>query len=106
MKKIAIIGQPNVGKSSLFNRLLKKRDAITSEEAGTTRDVKRRIALILDKQAELLDTGGLDKGCELFDKIKEKSLEAAHKADIIYLPYPSFSRSSLGMNRSDAELMQ
>ncbi len=83
MKKIAIIGQPNVGKSSLFNRLLKKRDAITSEEAGTTRDVKRRIALILDKQVELLDTGGLDKGCELFDKIKEKSLEAAHKADII-----------------------
>jgi GTPase len=83
MKKIAIIGQPNVGKSSLFNRLLKKRDAITSEEAGTTRDVKRRIAIILDKQAELLDTGGLDKGCELFDKIKEKSLEAANKADII-----------------------
>jgi GTP-binding protein len=83
MKKIAIIGQPNVGKSSLFNRLLKKRDAITSEEAGTTRDVKRRIALILDKQAELLDTGGLDKGCELFDKIKEKSLEAANRADII-----------------------
>ena len=80
MKKIAIIGQPNVGKSSLFNRLLKKRDAITSEEAGTTRDVKRRHALILDKQAELLDTGGLDKGCELFDKIKEKSLEAASQA--------------------------
>lgn len=83
MKKIAIIGRPNVGKSSLFNRLLKKRDAITSDLAGTTRDVKKRIALILNKQAELLDTGGLDKGCELFDKIKEKSLEAAHKADII-----------------------
>ena len=83
MKKIAIIGRPNVGKSSLFNRLLKKRDAITSEQAGTTRDVKRRNAIIINKEVELLDTGGLDKGCELFDKIKEMSLKAAYKADII-----------------------
>ena len=83
MKKIAIIGRPNVGKSSLFNRLIKKRDAITSDLAGTTRDVKRKTAVILDKEAELLDTGGLDKGCELFDKIKEMSLKAAYKADII-----------------------
>ncbi len=83
MKKIAIIGRPNVGKSSLFNRLVKQRDAITSDLAGTTRDVKRKTALILDKEAQLLDTGGLDKGCELFDKIKEMSLKAAYKADII-----------------------
>ncbi len=83
MKKIAIIGRPNVGKSSLFNRLVKKRDAITSDLAGTTRDVKRREVIIYDKMALLLDTGGLDKGCELFDKIKEISLKAAYKADII-----------------------
>lgn len=83
MKKIAIIGRPNVGKSSLFNRLVKKRDAITSDVAGTTRDVKRRPVMIMNKEALLLDTGGLDQGCELFDKIKEKSLEAAKKADII-----------------------
>ncbi|MBC8238145.1 MAG: ribosome biogenesis GTPase Der [Helicobacteraceae bacterium] len=83
MKKIAIIGRPNVGKSSLFNRLIKKRDAITSEQAGTTRDVKRRTTVIINKEAQLLDTGGLDKGCELFDKIKEMSLKAAYKADII-----------------------
>ncbi len=83
MKKIAIIGRPNVGKSSLFNRLVKKRDAITSEQAGTTRDVKRKTAVIINKEVQLLDTGGLDKGCELFDKIKEMSLKAAYKADII-----------------------
>jgi len=83
MKKIAIIGRPNVGKSSLFNRLVKRRDAITSEQAGTTRDVKRKTAVIIDKEAQLLDTGGLDKGCELFDKIKEMSLKAAYRADII-----------------------
>jgi GTP-binding protein len=83
MKKIAIIGRPNVGKSSLFNRLLKKRDAITADIAGTTRDVKRRTAIIINKEAQILDTGGLDKGCELFDKIKEMSLKAAYSADII-----------------------
>ena len=83
MKKIAIIGRPNVGKSSLFNRLVKKRDAITSDLAGTTRDVKRRTTIIINKEVQLLDTGGLDKGCELFDKIKEMSLKAAYAADII-----------------------
>ena len=83
MKKLAIIGRPNVGKSSLFNRLLKKRDAITSDQAGTTRDVKKRIAKVLDKEVQILDTGGLDKGCELFDKIKEKAVKAAYEADII-----------------------
>ncbi len=83
MKKLAIIGRPNVGKSSFFNRLLKQRDAITSEMAGTTRDVKRRVATVLDREVELLDTGGLDTGCELYDRIREKSLEAARKADIV-----------------------
>jgi len=83
MKKLAIIGKPNVGKSSFFNRILKERDAITSEQAGTTRDIKRRKADILGKPVQLLDTGGLDKGNELFDKIKEKSIQAAYEADII-----------------------
>ncbi len=83
MKKLAIIGKPNVGKSSFFNRILRERDAITSEQAGTTRDIKRRRAVIINKNVEILDTGGLDQGCELFDKIKEKSIKAAHEADII-----------------------
>jgi len=83
MKKLAIIGKPNVGKSSLFNRLLKMRDAITSEQAGTTRDTKRRVALIEDREVELLDTGGLDEGNDLFDRIRQKSIETAHEADII-----------------------
>lgn len=83
MKKIAIIGRPNVGKSSFFNRVIKERDAITSDFAGTTRDVKRRIVTILEKEALLLDTGGLDEGNELFDRIREKSIQAAKEADII-----------------------
>ena len=83
MKKLAIIGKPNVGKSSFFNRILKERDAITSEQAGTTRDIKKRSTKILGRDVQVLDTGGLDQGCELFDKIKEMSLKAAYSADII-----------------------
>ncbi|BCD66627.1 GTP-binding protein EngA [Nitratiruptor sp. YY08-26] len=83
MKKIAIIGKPNVGKSSLFNRILKQRDAIVSETEGTTRDVKRRIAQIGEKEAEILDTGGIEDRDELFEKVKQKSLDAAKDADII-----------------------
>ena len=83
MKKIAIIGKPNVGKSSLFNRIIKQRDAIVSEVAGTTRDVKRRIAQFGEKEAELLDTGGLENRDELFDKVKQKAWESAKSADII-----------------------
>jgi len=83
MKKLAIIGRPNVGKSSFFNRLLKQRDAITSEQAGTTRDIKRRVLQLGEKEVEVLDTGGLDEGNELFDAIKRMSIKAAHEADII-----------------------
>jgi len=83
LKKIAIIGKPNVGKSSLFNRILGFRDAIISDIAGTTRDVKRRVFRTFKGEAELWDTGGIEDRDELFDKIKEKSIEAAGEADIL-----------------------
>ncbi|MRI82850.1 MAG: ribosome biogenesis GTPase Der [Nitratiruptor sp.] len=83
MEKIAIIGKPNVGKSSLFNRLLRERDAIVSDEAGTTRDVKRRVVSIGEREVELIDTGGLEERDELFAKVRRKSLETAKEADII-----------------------
>ena len=85
MKTIAIIGKPNVGKSSLFNRIAKQRLAITSDFSGTTRDVKTHEVEILDKPCRILDTGGLDNKDELFRNIKVKSLEAGDKADIIIM---------------------
>ncbi len=83
MTKIALIGKPNVGKSSLFNRIARRRDAITSEVSGTTRDVKRGEVLLNETPALLIDTGGLDDSSTLFTAVKEKSLEAAKEADII-----------------------
>ncbi len=83
MKKIALLGKPNVGKSSLFNRIAKQRTAITSEVSGTTRDINEKEVTIRDKEAVIIDTGGLDESNELFKKVKEQSLKAAKEADII-----------------------
>ncbi len=83
MKKIALLGKPNVGKSSLFNRLAGRRIAITSDISGTTRDVKHQEIAIDDKNALLVDTGGLDDSNEMFEVVKAKSLKAAKEADIV-----------------------
>lgn len=83
MKKIAILGKPNVGKSSLFNRLARQRIAITSDISGTTRDVNKKIISLEDNMVELFDTGGIDNKDALFRKIRKMSLEIAKKADII-----------------------
>ncbi|WP_456403324.1 ribosome biogenesis GTPase Der [Hydrogenimonas sp.] len=83
MKKIAILGQPNVGKSSLFNRFARKRIAITSDMSGTTRDVKKEIVDFDGKEAQILDTGGIDESSELFRRVGNKAIEAAQEADLI-----------------------
>lgn len=84
LKKVAILGRPNVGKSSLFNRLARQRDAITSDMSGTTRDIKKRIVTISgNRDFEILDTGGIDYSSELFSKVAKQSLKAAKEADII-----------------------
>jgi len=93
MIKIALIGQPNVGKSSLFNRLARKRIAIVSDVSGTTRDVRRREIEINGREALMLDTGGISKskneimedGSEfkIFTNVKRKAVETAKEADIV-----------------------
>jgi GTP-binding protein len=84
LKKIALIGQPNVGKSSLFNRIAKKRIAIVSDISGTTRDIRRHEVEIIDRDALMLDTGGIDDTNDaIFSNVKRKAVECAKEADII-----------------------
>jgi len=85
MKKIAIIGLPNVGKSSLFNRIAKQRIAITSDFSGTTRDIKSHEVFIGEKPCIILDTGGLDRSSELFANVHDMSMETSKKADILLM---------------------
>lgn len=84
MKTIAIIGKPNVGKSSLFNRLAKERIAITSDVSGTTRDIKKQVIEIEGNEVLLVDTGGIElKETGLFGKVRELALRAAKEADVV-----------------------
>ena len=80
---IAIMGRPNAGKSSLFNRFCKSRIAITSEIAGTTRDVKKANVTLKDTPFLLLDTGGLDESDSLFVQVTKHSHSAGESADLI-----------------------
>ncbi|MGL2354825.1 ribosome biogenesis GTPase Der [Helicobacter pylori] len=83
LKTIAILGQPNVGKSSLFNRLARERIAITSDFAGTTRDINKRKIALNGHEVELLDTGGMAKDTLLSKEIKALNLKAAQMSDLI-----------------------
>ena len=89
---IVIAGRPNVGKSTLFNRFMKKRLAITDPTPGVTRDPVEGTAFICGKPVHLMDTGGykLDRDIgtmeAVMDKlVSEKSVEMLKRADRILL---------------------
>ena len=81
---VAIIGQANVGKSSLFNRLVRSQQAIVAREAGTTRDNVLGKVNYRDHQFWLVDTAGLKDPDDEFEAgIQEQITEAAAAADVI-----------------------
>ena len=82
--KVAIIGKPNVGKSSLLNKLLNFERAIISDIAGTTRDTIEESVKIGTHIIKIVDTAGIREACDVIEKIGiEKSLEAVEQADIV-----------------------
>ena len=82
---VAIVGRPNVGKSSLFNRVIDRRHAIVANEEGTTRD---RLVSVVDrfpKKFMLVDTGGLDLGSAdtIISQVKNQADMAISGADVV-----------------------
>ncbi len=83
---VAIVGRANVGKSSLFNAILKRREAIVAREAGTTRDSISAIAEHNSQQFWLVDTAGMKDPEDDFEfTIQEQISQAAESADIIWV---------------------
>ena len=81
---IALIGRPNVGKSTLFNQITKSRDALVADFAGLTRDRKYGDAVYQNKSFIVVDTGGIGENEGGIDTyMAEQSKTAIHEADII-----------------------
>ncbi len=82
--KVAIIGKPNVGKSSLLNKLLNYDRAIISDIAGTTRDTIEESVKIGTHIIKIVDTAGIRNASDVIEKIGiEKSIQAINEADIV-----------------------
>ncbi|WP_112460975.1 ribosome biogenesis GTPase Der [Vibrio variabilis] len=81
---VALVGRPNVGKSTLFNRLTRTRDALVADFPGLTRDRKYGQAQLGENEFIVIDTGGIDgteEGVET--KMAEQSLAAIEEADVV-----------------------
>ena len=84
MKNVVIIGRPNVGKSTLFNRLIGKRRAITDPTPGVTRDPISEKWILNGHAVNLTDSGGVKMDLEGFDElVSKKSLSLLDDADAI-----------------------
>lgn len=82
--KVAIIGRPNVGKSTLFNILTDSRKAVVKNQPGVTRDIQIEPVEIWGKKFDLIDTGGVTESQDLFSKlIKEQVSEFLFSVDFI-----------------------
>ena len=83
-KTVCLVGRPNTGKSSLFNRMVMQNKAIISDHAGTTRDRLYGIAYHNDKSFNVIDTGGIDlENADFNANIKMQAELAIDEADVI-----------------------
>ena len=100
--QIAIIGRPNVGKSSLLNALLEEEKAIVTDISGTTRDIVEGSIFYKGIEYHFIDTAGIRETEDIVEKIGvEKSKEMIEKADITILVF----NASEELTKSDKELL-
>ncbi|MDR2607124.1 MAG: ribosome biogenesis GTPase Der [Treponema sp.] len=92
LPRVVLAGRPNVGKSTLFNRLLRRRRAITDPAPGVTRDPVEADALIAGRPVRLIDTGGFkltrepgNPGSNLDSIVVDRTLEAISRSDLVVL---------------------
>ena len=100
--KVAIVGKPNVGKSSLLNALLEEEKAIVTNIAGTTRDIVEGQVNIDGLKLNLLDTAGIRNSDDSVEKIGiEKSIKTIEEADLVLLVLDA----ARGIDEEDVKLM-
>ncbi len=93
--KIIILGKPNVGKSSLFNVILKKNIAIVDDHPGLTRDIRKKKIRLWDKECELIDSPGFcESSNKINKKIKDYTIEYSKLADVVLLVFDGRSELS------------
>ena len=81
---VVIVGRPNVGKSTWFNRVVGEQAAIVEDRPGVTRDRNTRVASWLGHEFQIVDTGGwLPAGSELDDKVSRQVEEAVRSSDLV-----------------------
>lgn len=100
---VAIVGRPNVGKSTLFNRLARRRKAIVNDMPGVTRDrIYHKIKLPDGKIANLVDTGGLEPTTDdyILSQMKTQTLKGVEEADVIIMMVDG----SAGLTAMDEEV--
>ncbi|MDU7070541.1 tRNA uridine-5-carboxymethylaminomethyl(34) synthesis GTPase MnmE [Campylobacter ureolyticus] len=91
--KVAIIGKPNVGKSSILNALLSYDRAIISNEAGTTRDSIEESLMLGSHLVRIIDTAGIREGVSNIEKIGiETAIKKANEADIVLAVFDSSAK--------------
>ena len=82
---IALVGRPNVGKSTLFNRLTRSRDALVADQPGLTRDRKYGVGRLGSQPYVVVDTGGLSGDRQGVDALMEKQVQhAIGEADLVF----------------------
>ncbi len=100
---LAIVGRPNVGKSSLFNRLVERERAIVTATPGTTRDLVSETVAIGGIPIKLVDTAGIRQALDEAESIGiRKSLEALADADLVLVVVDA----TQGVNSDDEELLR
>ena len=100
---VAVVGRPNVGKSTLFNRILGRREAIVEEKPGVTRDRKEVVADWLGRRFRLVDTGGWMPGGDALDaKVSRQSEKAIEEATAVLFVVDA----TVGITEEDGRVAQ